>query len=311
VTGVALPALAGSSPLGFLAALGALSVADRSKPERHSALRWTEALVPSAVLTGPESIYELLDWAIADLERWLGSALLGLPAADIKPPPLVLHDWLRVLSERERRETDLFAALLAEGAQAGNNASKPTHLHFTAGQQQFLAMVRTLAQHVDRDALEEALRGPWRYESTLPTLGWDVRGERVYALRGFDPSKEKRNGVPGADWLAFLGLTFLPVFARDGKLVTTGCEPDWKSGSFVWPIWDVPLSPMAIRSLLAFDGLRDETETQLRARGIFGVLQAPIHRSDQGGYGSFRAPQPVERRARLRRASSRSARPSR
>lgn len=71
----------------------------------------------------------------------------------------------------------------------------------------------------------------------MPTLGWDTRGERIYALRGFDPSKEKGTGVPGAEWLAFLGLTFFPAFARGGKLLTTGCEPDWKAGSFNWPLW--------------------------------------------------------------------------
>lgn len=301
MTGLTLEPLTGSSPLGFLTALGALDVAYRTTPERVPALRWTDELVPRAVLHGVGSMDELIDAVVADAVGWRQSAVLRLPTTDLKPPPADLHRWAGAMAEQCRAESDLFVGLLAEGARAGNGASKPTHLHFTAGQQQFLSMVRTVADGVDRDAAEEALRGPWRYATTLPTLGWDTRGERVYALRGFDPAKEKRTGVLGADWLAFLGLTFVPTFAQDGKLVTTGCDPDWKSGSFVWPLWDVPLAPMTVRSLMSFHGLRNEPEQRRRLRGVFQVWEAPITRSDQGGYGSFRPPQPASR-SRPRRA---------
>src|SRR3546814_18343979 len=85
-------------------------------------------------------------------------------------------------------------------------------------------MVRALQDGVDVDRLREGLIGPWRYDSTLPSLGWDARGERIHALRGFDPSKEKRSGIPGADWLALLGLRFLPVSVSRGQLRTTRSE---------------------------------------------------------------------------------------
>ena len=108
-------------------------------------------------------------------------------------------------------DSDLLCALVAEGALDGNRKpSRPT-LHFTAGQQKFLEMVRLLAADVDRERLREAVCGPWRYDSPLPSLSWDARGERVYAVRAINPSKEKRLGVPGSDWLAFRGLVFYPV----------------------------------------------------------------------------------------------------
>ena len=66
--------------------------------------------------------------------------------------------------------------------------------NFTAGRQQFLSMVRELADKVDQEALREALVGPWRRASRLPSMGWDARGERIYALRGPDPAGEKRTG---------------------------------------------------------------------------------------------------------------------
>lgn len=143
MSGLALGALVGSSPLGFLAALGAVDVAHRVAPDRQPTLRWTDELVPRAILDGPDSIDALIEWILQDLGFWRESALLGLPSSDIKPTPAELHRWAGTIVERSRVESDLFAALMAEGALAGNNASKPTHLHFTAGQQQFLIMVRS------------------------------------------------------------------------------------------------------------------------------------------------------------------------
>ncbi len=311
MTGIVLEPLIGTDPLGFLAALGALDVATRTAPDPAPTLRWTKELVPRAVLTGPADLDELESWIDGYRTSWQRSPLLRWPAeaplADIKPSPGELHRWAREMTTRPRPEMDLFCALLAEGAVAGKLDSKPTHLHFTAGQQKFLTMVRELSEKVDAAAIEEALRGPWRHESPLPSLSWDVRGERIYALRGFDPSGEKRTGVPGADWLGFLGLTFIPVMAKGNVLETTACWESWKSGSFVWPLWSCRLPVPVIRSLVADAELRDQSEDQRRDRGVFRLLESMIRRSDQGGYGTFTPPQPAPpaRSSRTRSATAR------
>lgn len=301
---VTLSGLDGTNPLGFLAALGALDVATRTAPDRDVRLRWTaHDLVPVPVLAGPSDVADLVAWSNADRGRWLRSAVLTGPIAatltDIKPAPATLHAWAgqiaahRTDSDGGRPDADLFCGLLAEGAVAGKGDSKPTALHFTAGQQQFLTMVRELATKVDAAALHEALVGPWQRASTLPSLSWDGRGERSYALRGTDPAGEKRTGQPGADWLAFLGLSYLPVFARNGVAETTGCWGSWKNGSFIWPLWTVPISAPVVRSLLSDPGVGELNEPARRSRGIARVLESSILRSDQGGYGSFRPAQPA------------------
>jgi hypothetical protein len=99
--------------------------------------------------------------------------------------------------DESRADADLFTALVAEGAVDGRGNTKPTHLHFTAGQQRFLQIARELAAAVDADRLREALFGPWREDSPLPSLSWNSGGERLYALRAIDPAKDKRLGVPG------------------------------------------------------------------------------------------------------------------
>lgn len=300
---IELPAVRGHNPLGLFAALGVLDVATRSLPDRRVSLRWTESLEPNAILHGPDSLDHLIALCDADRARWASSPVLtwgpnGVPLDDLKPEPDALRRWIDEVADDadctgDRTDCDLLAALVAEGALAGKGDSKPTHLHFTAGQQRFLVMVRELRAGVDPERLVEALVGPWRYDSRLPVLGWDVRGDRIYALRGADPAKEKRCGVPGADWLGFLGLRFFPVAARRGRLVTVGCAGKWRAETFTWPLWKSDLTAPVVASLL-FDGSLDRYGVaERRQLGVHELLRAPIRRSEQGGYGSFGAPEPV------------------
>lgn len=104
-------------------------------------------------------------------------------------------------------------------------------------------------------------------------------------------------GVPAADWLALLGLVFFPTcvgtHGRTGELVlrTSGCDQAWKRSALRWPLWKVPLDRDTTWSLVgsgALVGQRAKPDrSTLRAQGVLRVLQAPIRRSDQGGYGSF------------------------
>lgn len=298
---LALPGLTGTNPLGFLAALGVLDILNSEDP--NVTIRWTDELIPRALLASKLDHEALLDVIEADQQRWVRSSVLsfprdGKPLPDVKPGAEDLRRWYE-----DVRDTDpcvdgaMLCALVAEGAfDGGGKAAKPTHLHFTAGQQRFLQMVRELASKVDRDRIDEAVRGPWRYDSEFPSLSWDARGERVYAVRATNPSNDKRLGVPGADWLAFRGLVFYPVMRTDrGGLRTTACDPGWKSSAFRWPLWSVPCSRQVAASLVADSTLVGRSAKRrpmdLFYRGVFQVLEAPIKRTDQGGYGSFGAPE--------------------
>lgn len=295
-----LPALEGTNPLGFLAALGVLDALAITAPE--ATLRWTDDLVPHAIIDGAGDLEEVLDTLDKDRGEWTRSSLLRFPEdgqeplSDAKPNGERLRKWFEFVSgpTGSAADSDHLCAIVAEEAFDNNNRAKPTHLHFTAGQQQFLDMVRSLNQNVDKERLREAVRGPWRYDSTLPSLSWDSRGERVYAVRATNPSKDKRSGVPGADWLAFRGLVFYPVMRTDrGTLRTTACDAEWKSSAFRWPLWKAPAARNVVRSLVADPRLVAKDAwppaRDLEARGITSVLRALIRRSDQGGYGSFSA----------------------
>lgn len=297
-----LDGLAGDNPLGFLAALGVLEVAHRHDPSIR--LSWQGAIVPRAVLHGTHQD-QVVRWVLADAEEMLESVVLAWPPddplPDVKVDGTLLHQWALEVAGQDGWIVDQWCGLLAENAFDRAGISKPTHLHFTAGQQRFLAMVRELGAALDEAAIVEAISGPWMYASTLPSLGWDAGSERVYALRGTNPATEARLGVPAADWLGFRGLSAYPTSAVSGRLVTTACDAPWKASAFRWPVWSGALTRDVARSLVSrrdVVGHRNGQETTLppsvnamwARQGLTHVYEARIQRTDQGGYGSFAPP---------------------
>lgn len=313
---VELRGLQGTNPLGFLAAIGALSVAERMATGGTPArLSWSEEAAPTACLHADASDDDLVALVLGDREAWRGSPVLDYPAVepagDVKFSHKELRAWLAACASAAPidggRALGLVSALVAEGSYTDAGKAKPTDLHFTAGRQQFLAMARQLRDELTDDHVREALFGPWRYASTLPSFKWDIADDRTYALSAVNPADEKKLTVPGAEWLGLLGLTLLPVTwrprgaggtagakdraSRKGRTVTTGCSGTWENGTFSWPLWSCPLTVHECRTLLGLRELTDEPpRPALLQRGVSRVLRSVITRSDQGGYGSFRPP---------------------
>jgi len=285
-----LPGIDGSNPLGFLAAFGTLLALDQSQAK----LRWQWDGAWHPVLTSDIPTVSALARALdRDRQMCIGDSALALEYSgkrDLKPPPELFRAYLESLVAEaglgSRRSVDWAAAFATDIAVDNNGNTKPTALHFAAGQQQFLQMVRDLAVGATSDDLLEAIQGPWRYSRPLPVMGWDSTASRDYALRANDPSTDKKLGVPGADWLAIRGLASLPTAPVGNRIVTTGCTGGWKSGRFQWPIWTVGIGVEVLRSLFAQD-FADIAAPERLARGIGAVFSAGIKRSDQGGYGSF------------------------
>lgn len=283
-----LSGLDGANPLGFLAALGTLAAA----PDARLGWRYQGAWRP--VLTSLfAEMGALIDCIDADRSSCAGDPALTLHydgKRDLKPPPSVFHDYLTNLTALagpgNRRSVDWASAFATDVAVDNNGNTKPTALHFTAGQQQFLQMVTELANAVTKDDFREAFEGPWRYERALPVMGWDATSSRDYALRASDPSTDKKLGVPGADWLAVRGLVLFPTAPAGNRVMTTGCAGGWKDGRFQWPLWTVSLSAPVIRSVLSLE-FEQMHALERRDRGIGAVFSSGIKRSDQGGYGSF------------------------
>lgn len=295
MTTLHLTGLDGSNPLGYFAALGALEALTDVGLDVRLAWEYRGTWTPVLGLPGDDDGLDRVIEAIrTDRHRVSVDPSLALEYGgkrDLKPPPAVFRSFLEGVSARStphsRIGADFACAFATEVVldQQGKGV-KPTALHFTAGQQLFLAMVRDLAEGVTDDDVREALIGPWTYSRPLPILGWDATSTRAYALRASNPSGDKKLGVPGADWLAFRGLVAHPSFPRRGRVDTVGCSGSWKHGTFEWCLWVSPLPRDAVRSLVRLDhGRRSAAERD--ACGIGVVFSSQISRSEQGGYGSF------------------------
>jgi hypothetical protein len=304
MTTLTLTGLEAHNPLGFLAALGLVRVLDHhaaGRGEPPPRLGFVDQGAFVANLVTPHTLEEITDLVLRDAAAQADNRALQFAyddegalvaptgkgaTRDLKPSPAGARELLEYAATADRRTAAQAMAWFSELVQDNNGKTKPTAFHFTAGQQAFLEMVEELRTGLTAEHLREALVGPWLNTSSLPSLTWDASISRLYALRAGNPAKERRGSVPGANWLAVLGLALFPVVVQAGRLVTTCVEGGWKDSIFTWPVWSPAAEVSAIASLLRLDATV-WTQRQRAAYGIETVFSSRILRSDQGGYGSF------------------------
>jgi hypothetical protein len=304
MTVLSLTGIDARNPLAYFAALGLLRVLDdhhvRTVVPRPK-LSFVDRGQQVAVLETALDLDNVIEVVLADAAAEADNAALRLayddqghlanPFApdsirDLKPSPAAAREYLSICADAGRRTAALASGFFSELVEDNAGKTKPTALHFTAGQQTFLAMVELLRAGIAAADVREALVGPWRNESTLPSLSWDASVSRLYALRATNPSSEKRGSVAAANWLAIHSLAFFPVNARGDHLATGSVAGTWKESSLFWPLWTPPLGSPVVASLLRMDSRRFSARERA-ALGITHVFTSRISRSDQGGYGSF------------------------
>ena len=198
MSGTHLAGLEGTNPLGFLAALG-VQVAFANEGEQPR-LWWSDDIAPHAIVDEEFVIERIADRALDALAYWKDSLAANPKREDGSTMPkgdelkLLPEDIRAYLSQAARGDWSggLATALVAEGSLDNQGVAKPSDFYFTAGQQKFLDTARKVLGAAVREDIVTGLSGPWRYESELPSLGWDVADDRVYALRASNPSPEKK-----------------------------------------------------------------------------------------------------------------------
>ncbi len=291
-----LEGLDGTNPLGFFASLGVMICYESQ--DLKPTIWWSADVAPHALLSAEFSIDRTVRTALETIATWKDSPTLNprnsdgshiLKGDELKLTGKEIRNYLSYAIHGDRSER-LASSLIAEGSLDNSGRAKPTDFYFTAGQQKFLAIARKILSSVTYEDLKLALSGPWLDDRELPSFGWDVRDDRMYALRAIDPSTDKKLTNPGVEALALLGLSLYPVFAGKQRTETQGCSGTWKSGIFSWPLWNQPATLNTVKSLVSHVYEHESWESRKNwyvGWGISSVMSSQIRRSDQGGYGTF------------------------
>ena len=289
-TELILPALQGSSLLGFLAALGAFRKLAMLPECNDVRMRWVPGggsycpvlQFPSPVT--PDVVVEKLHAALGDLA---GHYVITVDK-DLKIPRDVFRKLAAKAAEDFLTHTDPSAASMVAafgcdsvGNEDGTIEDTAFRTMSGAGHQHFLEFMNLLAKITTPEQLREALFGPWRYRDSSPTMRWDAEDDRRYALRWDEPSKDPVRTVRGANLLAIAALPFFPVLPTSSTtVVTTGFSGRSSRDTFVtWPIWSGWLALDVVRSLLSLKQLQEQNETSARFFAMYGV--AATYRSQR------------------------------
>jgi hypothetical protein len=174
-----------------------------------------------------------------------------------------IEEWLKGRVER----SNYAAAYGTDVAVDGKGNTKPTALHFTAANQQFLGAVEETRSKITRDWVEESLadrEGKTKFGSNLR---WDPDAERSRALMGVNPIDDGTIVNAPLEWLAFRGLPAFPCVPVGSRILTCGVTGRRQDElRFHWPLWSCGASYATVRSLLLLAASWIEKEEQIRRK---------------------------------------------
>jgi len=316
----------GTTPLGFLAALGLLQVLkDSTDPAREApCLHWKPLDAWRPVMRGASSLDSVARLIFEDRTRWAGSPILGFryvkqekqgPKAvgGLRAPLGVVRAWARSLrDEKDEPSLAYGAALFCQDVtepsdrSAGEEAHRavgipvdsevPTNatversfLDLTSRNAQFLEQVEVIRDYITLEGIVGALEtGEVDYDAPR-TLDWDPASDTPGAIyTGF-----RRGYLPVHEWLGFRALRLFPLAGSGARVRMTACTGRRLEGEFIWPLWEQPASIDAIRTLLGYPELSRLTSEQRRAFGISELLSAGLTKKADGYTGTFAPGRPV------------------
>jgi len=259
---LALPALDGRTPLGFLAALGVLRlVAEHT--EHTPRLAWSTRDFTAVLHDAHDDLDALVDDLVTVVRSIPASGVLAGLSPDF-PPPGEAPDKLRL----PRPELRAYATRVSESDGAGAEAwlaSLVTDLSVDDKQRADISLfaapsgkqsMRTMLEkplarvRAEPSVLREALTAWRRY----PGVSGEYLDHRVlFDAVDAPDGKPAERGVPGGTWLALMAYPLLRTTAIGSEPVTTcwqnlGRRPGRR---MVYPLWWQPLTAEAVKALLS------------------------------------------------------------
>jgi|GEM_PF-876644 len=324
--GLLIPGIDGSTPLGFLAALGLLQVMNDAQGSARAAprLAWKQLDAWRPIVHDVDSIEALARIVFEEATQWADSELLRFRyvkqekqgpkgVGGLRAPLSVVRAWSRSQREAQNEAALAYgAALFCDGVTEVNKkpATNEDHLSegiavdpevsiehtvertffdLTARNAQFLEQVELIRAYLSLDGIRRALAtGEPDYEAPR-TLDWDPSSDTPGAIyTGF-----RRGYLPVHEWLGFRALRLFPLASQGSKVRMTACTGRRLDGDFTWPLWERPATIDSIQSLLGHPRLAKFTQDERRAFGISALLSAGLTKQADGYTGTFAPARPV------------------
>jgi hypothetical protein len=281
---VSLTGIDGQHLWGFLTALGSLSLLDEHvrenslEPPRLAFQEDGTAVLQSTVPR--EQLAAMLLAKLRALQPYLDGCLGNVN----KPSDFTMSSYATIaLASVAQNMADLLAGLACV---VGEEAFESTLCAANgASHQNLVQSMRDVLRLVEEEHVQCALFEPWkksyrvpddkRKELNLgtrkPTLRLDPSDERLYALRFSNPTTTDDFSTElGAQALAIPAFRLLPVVPRK-QPVTVASTRSRQRVTFSWPLWNIPATLCAVRSLV-WEGVGRPKEQ--RDRGVFAAFSA-------------------------------------
>lgn len=325
---VVIPGLRADDPLGFLAAVGLVSLSEQGElpPLR---LGWELGGAPSAVVGGVADVDGLAHHMRTTLDRLdqESAVIPGVPA-DFPPRKEGTGGGDPMRMERERLRESVYERAhrdwrsgapwfgrwtIALTASATIKDSKRGDVELTpfyapTGQMSLRVSIfeKTMGAVHAVDGPSDALK-TWR-RTGYDGANFDDRAKRDAGVT--TSGKADNQGAPSPTWLAAMGMRFFAMTDDGNQVRTVGWQrvrmyEGFTYRSLVWPAWTPLLGPAALRTLLAHPALQltvDDgqpklpirNQTQLHGLGVTAVFGAS-RRTLQQGDGPLGPARPVWR----------------
>lgn len=327
--GLLIPGIDGTTPIGFLAALGLLQLLEDVRGSRDvlPRLAWRQLDAWRPALHGIDSLDAVAQLVLEDRTQWADSALLAFryvkqekqgPKAvgGLRAPLSVVRAWSRSLREEQNEAALAYgAALFCDGVTEVNKKPATSEDHLSAGiavdpdvdieltversffdltsrNAQFLEQVEFIRNYLTLEGIQRALgSGEPDYEAakSARTLDWDPSSDTPGAIY----TGFRRGFLPVHEWLGFRALRLFPLAHLGTKVRMTACTGRRLDGDFTWPLWEQPATCDSVRSLLGHPQLSELTQEQRRAFGISALLCAGLTKKADGYTGTFAPARPV------------------
>ncbi len=324
--GLVVAGIDGSTPLGFLAALGLLQVLHDTRDPAADVprLSWQQLDAWRPVVHGAVSLDSIVQAVMDDCARWRKGPLLSFryvkqekqgprSVGGLRAPLSVVRAWLRVQREAEDEASLAYAAaLFCDGVTEVNKKPATVEEHqqlgiqidddvsidltvernffdLTARNAQFLEQVELIRAYLNSELVFDALTSGNADYDAPRTLDWDPSSDTPGAIyTGF-----RRGFLPAHEWLGFRALRLFPLASRGSKVRMTACTGRRLSGDFIWPLWNRPATWNAVRSLIAYPNLASLKVDERQAFGIAELLQSELTKKADGYTGTFAPARPL------------------